>query len=249
MRVRATVAYDGGPFHGFAVNEGVRTVGGDLTDALSRCLRHPVELTCAGRTDTGVHARGQVVSFSAPDEVDLPAVRTAVNRMLAPAIAVSDMDAAPEEFDARFDATSRTYHYTVLNREVPDPFLAATAWHYPRRLDVVAMNSAATAIVGKHDFSSFCRRQHAADGSEKSRVREVLRAEWQQGQQGLLRFEIEASSFCHQMVRSITGALVDIGVDRRPPEAMAEILAAKDRSRVPNLAPPHGLCLWSVSYQ
>lgn len=248
MRVKATVAYDGGPFRGFAPNEGVRTIGGELADALSRCLRQSVDLICAGRTDTGVHARGQVVSFAAPDDVDLPVVRTAVNRMLAPSIAVRNMEAAPEGFDARFDATSRTYHYTVLNREVPDPFLAATAWHYPRRLDVDAMNDAATALVGEHDFSSFCRKQHAADGSEKSRVRVVLRAGWQTADQDTLRFEIEASSFCHQMVRSITGALVDIGAARRSSRAMAEIMAAKDRAGVGQLAPPHGLCLWSVSY-
>ena len=105
MRVRATVAYDGGPFHGFAVNRGVRTVGGDLTDALSRCLRQPVALTCAGRTDAGVHAWGQVVSFDAPDDADLLGVRTAVNRMLAPAIVMRAVDAAPADFDARFSAT------------------------------------------------------------------------------------------------------------------------------------------------
>ena len=248
MRVRATVAYRGESFHGFAVNEGVRTVGGDLTDALGRCLRQPVELTCAGRTDTGVHAWGQVVSFDAPDDADLLRVRTAINRMLAPAIAIRVLEAAPAGFDARFDATSRTYHYTVLNRDVPDPFMAATAWHCPQPLDVDAMNAAATAIVGEHDFSSFCRRQHTADGTEKSRVRNVGRAEWHAANQGQLRFEIEASSFCHQMVRSITGALVEIGTGRRPPEAMAAILAARDRSGVGNLAPPHGLCLWSVSY-
>ena len=248
MRVRATVAYDGGPYHGFAVNEGVRTVGGDLTDALSRCLRKPVELTCAGRTDAGVHAWGQVVSFEAPDDADLLSIRTAVNRMLAPAIAVRAVQPAPDSFDARFDATSRTYRYTVLNREVPDPFLAATAWHYPHGLEIDAMNAAAAVLVGKHDFSSFCRRQHNADGTEKSRVRRVLRAEWEADDDNLLRFEIESSSFCHQMVRSVTGTLVDIGAQRRPPEDMVAILAAKDRSRVPNLAPPHGLCLWSVSY-
>ena len=248
MRVRATVAYDGGPYHGFAVNEGVRTVGGDLTEALTKCLRQRVELTCAGRTDTGVHAWGQVVSFDAPDDADLLGVRTAVNRMLASAIVVRAVEPASEGFDARFDATSRIYRYTVLNREVPDPFLAATAWHYPHLLDIDAMNAAAAFLVGEHDFSSFCRRQHSADGTEKSRVRRVLRAEWDADDDNLLRFEIESSSFCHQMVRSITGTLVDIGAVRRPPEAMAAILAAKDRSRVPNLAPPHGLCLWSVSY-
>lgn len=248
MRVRATVAYDGGPYHGFAVNEGVRTVGGDLTEALTKCLRQSVALTCAGRTDTGVHAWGQVVSFDAPDSADLLGVRTAVNRMLAPAIAIRALESAPAGFDARFDATSRTYRYKVLNREVPDPFLAATAWHYPRSLNIDAMNGAAAFLVGEHDFSSFCRRQHRADGAEKSRVRRVLRAEWDAEDDNLLRFEIEASSFCHQMVRSISGTLVDIGAERRPPEAMATILAAKDRSGVPNLAPSHGLCLWSVSY-
>jgi len=248
VRVRATVAYDGGSFHGFAVHDGVRTIGGDLTEALSRCLRQPVDLTCAGRTDTGVHAWRQVVSFDAPGDADLLRVRTAVNRMLAPAIVVRALEAAPDGFDARFDATSRTYRYTILNRDVPDPFLAATAWHYPRVLDVDKMNAAAAAVVGEHDFTSFCRRQHAANGAEKSRVRVVYRAGWHTADQDLLRFEIEASSFCQQMVRSITGALVDIGVGRRRPEAMAAILAARDRSRVGNLAPPHGLCLWSVSY-
>lgn len=249
MRVRATVAYDGGPFHGFAINQGVRTVGGDLTDALALCLRQPVVLTCAGRTDTGVHAWGQVVSFDAPDDADLLAVRTAVNRMLAPAIVMRAVDAAPADFDARFSATGRTYRYTVLNRDVPDPFLAATAWHCPRPLNMAAMNTASAAIVGEHDFASFCRRQHTADGTEKSRIRHVRRAEWTAADHDLLCFEIEASSFCHQMVRSITGALVDIGAARRPPEAMAAILAAKDRSVVGNLAPPHGLCLWSVAYE
>ena len=248
MRVRATVAYDGGLFHGFAINEGVRTVGGDLTEALTKSLRQPVDLTCAGRTDTGVHAWGQVVSFDAPDDADLLRVRTAVNRMLAPAIVVRALEAAPDGFDARFDATGRTYRYTILNREVPDPFLAATAWHCPRPLAVDQMNAAAAAVVGEHDFSSFCRRQHSADGTEKSRTRLVHRAGWQTTDHDLLRFEIEASSFCHQMVRSITGALVEIGTGRRPPEAMAAILAARDRSGVGNLAPPHGLCLWSVSY-
>lgn len=248
MRVRATVAYDGGSFHGFAINEGVRTIGGDLADALTRCLRQSVDLTCAGRTDTGVHAWGQIVSFNAPDDADLLRVRNAVNRMLAPAIVVRALEAAPDGFDARFDATSRTYRYTILNREVPDPFLAATTWHHPRPLAVDQMNTAAATVVGEHDFSSFCRRQHTADGTEKSRVRVVYRAGWQPADQDLLCFEIEASSFCHQMVRSITGALVEIGAGRRPPEAMAAILAARDRSAAGNLAPPHGLCLWSVSY-
>ncbi len=248
MRVKATVAYDGGRYHGFALNEGVHTVAGELTEALAKCLRQSVELTCAGRTDTGVHAQGQVVSFDAPDDADLGGVANAVNRMLAPTIAIRGAKPASAGFDARFDAISRTYRYTILNREVPDPFLAATSWHCPQPLDIGAMRTAAAVLVGEHDFSSFCRRQHHADGTEKSRVRRVLRAEWEAGANSLLRFEIESSSFCHQMVRSIAGTLVVIGARRKPPEAMADILAAKDRSRTPALAPPHGLCLWSVCY-
>lgn len=242
------MAYDGKPFHGFAVNQGVRTVGGELAQALVRCLRQPVEVTCAGRTDTGVHAWGQVVSFDAPDDTELSRLVTALNRMLGPVIVMRDAAAAPEGFNARFHASSRTYRYTVLNRPVPDPFLAPTSWHCPRPLDVEAMNTAAEAILGEHDFSSFCRRQRTAGGAEKSRVRIVSRAGWDTVEEDVLRFEIEASSFCHQMVRSITGALVDIGAGRRSADAMASILAAEDRSAVPNLAPPHGLCLWSVSY-
>lgn len=249
MRVRATVAYHGGGFHGFAVNKGIHTVGGALTEALTRCLRQPVTLTCAGRTDTGVHAWGQVISFDAPDEADLRRAQTSVNRMLAPAIVMRTIETAPPDFDARFDAIGRTYRYTVLNRDVPDPFLSSTTWHCRHSLNVDAMNTAAEVLVGQHDFSSFCRRQHTPDGTEKSRERTVRRARWCAAGPELLRFEIEASSFCHRMVRSITGALVDIGTARRPPEAMVAILAARDRSSVPNLAPPRGLCLWSVAYR
>ena len=177
------------------------------------------------------------MSFDAPDDSDLLDVRTAVNRMLAPAIVIRVLESAPESFDARFDATSRTYRYTVLNHEVPDPFLAATAWHCSRPLALEAMSAATAFLMGEHDFSSFCRRQHTADGKEKSRVRRVLRAGWEVEDGSLLRFEIEASSFCHQMVRSITGTLVDIGAARRPPESMAAILNAKNAPLGPQPGP------------
>ncbi len=262
MRLRATVAYDGGLFHGFAANRGVRTVSGDITAALSRCLGQPVQLTCAGRTDAGVHARGQVISFDLPapytstpntKKIDLVKLRNSLNKMLSPSIAVQALTHAPNGFDARFDALSRTYRYSVLNDEAPDPFLANTTWHYPHRLDIQAMNTAAQHLLGTHDFTSFCRRQHSRDGSEKSRVRHIHNACWHTHHvcgynKQILQFEITASSFCHQMVRSITGTLVHIGANHQKAADIISILSAKDRAQAPNLAPPQGLCLWEVTY-
>jgi hypothetical protein len=136
QRVRLLVAYDGSRFHGFAENAGVATVGGTLRRHLETVLRAPIELTCAGRTDTGVHAWGQVVSFDAPaDGLDLVALQRSLNGMGAPAIVVRSVEAAPADFDARFSAVWRRYRYTVLNTDVPDPFLAATTWHVGRPLD------------------------------------------------------------------------------------------------------------------
>ncbi|MYG93509.1 MAG: tRNA pseudouridine(38-40) synthase TruA [Acidimicrobiia bacterium] len=252
MRIKATVAYDGASFHGFATNPGVRTVGGELSEALSRCLRQVIKLTCAGRTDTGVHAQGQVVSFDVCDNNtannNLTTLRNSVNKMLAPTIAIREMSQASDTFDARLDAQSRTYRYTLLNSEVHDPLLANTTWHHPRSLDITAMNEAAQHLLGEHDFSSFCRRQHSRDGTDKSRIRQLLRAQWADIGGELLQFEIEASSFCQQMVRSIVGTLIDIGTKRWPPETMSSILAAKNRSHASNLAPARGLCLWAVTY-
>ena len=156
VRVRCTVAYDGQGFHGFAVNEGVRTVGGTLANAIRRVVGHPVTLTCAGRTDTGVHAAGQVVTFDAAGEgLDLAYLQRAINRLCAPAIAVSDVAFVPPEFDARFSATGRRYRYLVLNRAVPDPFLANRAWHVEQPLngpiDANHQETAARCVVGSKD--------------------------------------------------------------------------------------------------
>jgi tRNA pseudouridine38-40 synthase len=158
VRLRLLVAYDGSGFHGFASQPDVATVAGALTTAIERVLRHPVELTCAGRTDAGVHAWGQVVSFDAAESaVDLQRIVASVNRTLAPAIVVREASTAAPGFDARHDATARRYRYTVLNRPVPDPFLAGTSWHVPEALDLRAMVLACDPLIGEHDFASFCR--------------------------------------------------------------------------------------------
>jgi tRNA pseudouridine38-40 synthase len=248
IRIKLLLSYEGSGFHGFAAQPGLRTVAGVLTEALGRHLRHPVELVCAGRTDRGVHAWGQVVSFEARADVDTEALLRGINRSLGPAVAIRDCAVVEPGFDARRWATGRRYRYCVLNRAVPDPFLAPTSWHVPKPLDLAAMRLACDPLYGEHDFSSFCRRPPTQGTQEASLVRRVRFADWFDLGEGLLRFEIEAGSFCHQMVRAMVGTMVDMGTGRRKAGEMSAILRARDRSRAGQPAPPHGLCLWEVTY-
>jgi len=248
QRLRLDLSYDGSGFRGFAENRDVPTVAGHLRGALERVLRHPVALTCAGRTDAGVHARGQVVTFDTTAGPDTLRLRDSLNGLLGPRIVVTAVTVAAPGFDARFSATSRTYRYTVLNREVPDPFLAATSWWVPEALDRVALDEACPPLLGQHDFSSFCRRPRGEP--EASLVRRVEAARWSErsGDPGVLVFEVTATAFCHQMVRSIVGTLVEVGRGRRTPADVTAALRARDRSTAGQLAPPHGLVLWAVGY-
>lgn len=249
VRVRMTVAYDGSGFRGFAANAGVRTVGGELAAALARVLKHEIGIVCAGRTDAGVHAWGQVVHFDTPVEPDLVALQRSLNAMLAPAVVVRRATMAEPGFDARRSALARRYRYTVLNRPVPDPFLAATSWHVEEPLDLRAMELACDPLIGEHDWSSFCRRPPEDPAmAPRSLVRVVRESGWTDLGAGVLRFEIEASAFCHQMVRSVVGTLVSVGRGRRRAGDMAGIIRARDRSKAGEPAPPHGLCLWKVRY-
>lgn len=254
-RLRLLVAYDGGPFRGFAANPGVRTVAGVLGEALERRLGYPVQLTCAGRTDAGVHARGQVVSLDvAPEDASddrIESLRGGLNGMCGPDVAVLEAEVAPEDFDARFSALARTYRYTIWNAPDPDVFRRRYAWHVPGPLDLASMNDAATLLVGEHDFASFCSRNEQVIGDEvrvAPTVRRVLRAAWSRRGAALVLFDIEANSFCRQMVRSIVGTLVEVGKGRRPAGDMDRVLASRDRSAAGAVAPPHGLRLESVSY-
>ena len=250
MRVRLLVAYDGTAFHGFAPNRDVVTVAGALADAIERVVGEPVTLTGAGRTDAGVHAWGQVVSFDPTGDVDLRRLQRSVNGLCGPAIAVREATKAPDSFDARFSARWRRYRYSVLNDPAPSPFLASTAWHVPEPLDVAAMRLACDPLIGEHDFSSFCRVPRVPAGEPPtSLVRRVREAMWTDAGDGLLRFEISATAFCHQMVRSIVGLHVDVGRGRRHAGDVLGILRARDRAaNTSNVAPPHGLCLWEVGY-
>jgi tRNA pseudouridine38-40 synthase len=250
VRVRLDVAYDGTGFHGFADNPGVRTVAGCLREATERVLGHRIDLTAAGRTDRGVHARGQVVSFDArADGRDGESLARALYQRRRPAIAVRRAAVVADTFDARFSATGRTYRYRIRNQPVHDPLDARTTWHITEPLDLATLRLGCDPLIGEHDFSSFCRKPPPLpDGSPASRHRRVRRAQWREGDDGLLVFEIEANAFCHQMVRSIVGTLVDMGLGRRKAGEMLGILAARDRHAAGRLAPPHGLVLWEVLY-
>jgi tRNA pseudouridine38-40 synthase len=244
-----TVAYDGRGYHGFAEQQGVETVGGALSSALERVLGHPVQLTCAGRTDSGVHAWGQVVHFDSSvraSDLDLEKVQRAINSLCGPAIVVRNADVAPHGFDARRSAVSRRYRYTVLNRAVADPFLAATTWHVAEPLDRRVLALTCDPIIGEHDFTSFCRAPKGV--THYSMTRTVFDARWADAGDGLVRFEIESSSFCHQMVRSLVGTMIEMGRGHKKAGEMASILRARVRAAAGDLAPPHGLCLWEVRY-
>jgi tRNA pseudouridine38-40 synthase len=243
--VALTVAYDGTDFHGFAAQPDQRTVAGVLRAAIEQVVRGEIsEFVGAGRTDAGVHAWGQVVSFVIGHEVDPDEVARRLTRRLGPEIVVRDARVVPAGFSARHSAVARTYRYTVVNRPVPDPFRARYAWWVPEPLDLSRLRLGADPFVGEHDFAAFCRR--GPEGT--TTVRRVLRSHWDDLGDGILRYEIRANAFCWQMVRSIVGTLVDIGRGRITAGDVLAIIRSRDRARAGALAPPRGLCLWEVDY-
>ena len=249
VRVRLLVAYDGTTFAGVAPNPGVKTVGGTLMTSIERVLRHPVRLTVAGRTDAGVHAWGQVVTFdAAEDGLDLEVLQRSVNRMCAPSIVVREATVEAPDFDARHSAKARRYRYTIVNRPVADPFTAGTAWWVEHPLDLSAMRLACDPLIGEHDFTSFCRKPKVPEGVSWTHVRRILDARWHDLGDGVLRFDIEATAFCQQMVRSIVGTLVEVGSGKKKAGDMTAIIRGRDRSLSGSPAPAHGLVLWEVVY-
>jgi tRNA pseudouridine38-40 synthase len=253
---RIDLAYDGSGFHGYAANPGVRTVQGELERALQAVIGSTPTTVVAGRTDAGVHAWGQVVSFDADADVDIERVTRSLNAMLGPEVVVRGVSSVEDGFDARFEAKSRTYRYFVDDREAPNPLHRHSVWHVEAALDAAEMTAAASAFVGEHDFASFCR---AADG--KTTIRRVLSAAWWRdsdglaprdesggGARGLLVFEITANAFCHQMVRSLVALSIEIGRGRVPVAAIPQIFEARDRNAARGAAPPQGLVLWKVEY-
>jgi tRNA pseudouridine38-40 synthase len=241
-RLRLVVAYDGAPFSGFARQRDRRTVQGELEDALSRLAKRPVRTVGAGRTDAGVHARGQVVHADVPARLDPDRVRRALNGGLRPAITVREAAWAPVGFDARLSARRRTYVYRIDDSGDPDPLLRGFVLAWPRPLDLPRMRQAAGPLLGEHDFAAFCRGRQGATTTRRLRSIGIRR------RQGMVEVRLVADAFCWQMVRGIVGHLLLAGDGRRDPASSAAILAAADRSRAGNIAPAYGLVLEAVAY-
>jgi tRNA pseudouridine38-40 synthase len=255
------LAYDGTDFHGFARQPGTRTVGGELAASLENMSGSPVEIVCAGRTDAGVHAAAQVAHVdlssawlaaqSARRKVaadELAWLARSVSAQLGSEIAVTSAWFAAEGFDARHSALARRYRYDILNSRSPDPLLARTTWFVPAALDLKAMRTASDSLTGEHDFAAFCRRP--PDKPQGPIGRRVLESGWTVPAEpaGVLRFEIEAKAFCHQMVRSLVGSLVAVGEGRMTPADIYALLRSGNRAGAARPAPPHGLCLIAVRY-
>jgi tRNA pseudouridine38-40 synthase len=243
-RFRMDIAYDGTDFSGWAAQPGRRTVSGVLTEALSRVLRTPVGLTVAGRTDAGVHATGQVASADLPAELDTAWALRRLARLLPADVRVRAVAAVPPEFDARFSALCRHYRYRVATAPWgAEPLRArdTLAWPHPFDLDAVAAASA--GLLGEHDFASFCRRREGA-----TTVRALQRLEWSRGPDGVVEAAVSADAFCHSMVRSLVGALLDVGRGRRAVDWPAGLLGREERAADVAVAPAHGLTLVGVDY-
>lgn len=240
--VRLDIAYDGSGFRGYARQPGQRTIQGDIESALETLFGEMPETSVAGRTDAGVHARGQVVSFNHEGEIDFAELTRSLNGLVGPEISVFSASPAPQAFDARFSATSRRYRYLIDPGAAPDPLTRGYVWHAGRGLDFDDMEAAGQAFIGEHDFTSFCR---SVEG--KSNVRRITELHWDHSD-GLLAMWIAANAFCHQMVRAIVGHLYDIGRGFADRDSVPEVIGARDRAAVATVAPAHGLTLWSVGF-
>ena len=251
-RARLLVAYNGAAFHGFALTPGTVTVAQTLNDTIEQITGSPVAVLGAGRTDAGVHAWGQVVHVDLADTTDLDRVVFSMNSLLDPDIVIRECEWVSQDFDARHSALWREYRYTVLNAPTNNPFLAATSWHIRRPLSMPLMQLATDSLIGLHDFSSFCRQPQQSgvnrNAEGPSMMRRVHLAQWHDAGNGILTFDIRANAFCHQMVRSIVGTLVDVGLGRRKAGEMSGVLRAMSRLNTPHIAPPQGLCLMDVGY-
>lgn len=240
--VRLDIEYDGTGFKGWAVQPGLRTVQGELEAALTTVLREPVQLTVAGRTDTGVHALGQVASFDTAAEVREDLARR-LNGVGPDDISVVAARVVEDGFDARGDAKSRSYLYRVLARSPPSPFEQNRALWWPHRIDLEALEACAAALSGNHDFTAFTPTQ-----TDHVRFdRDVQAASWNLDG-SILSFRIIADAFMRNMVRVLVGTMLEVGGGRRTLDSFLKLLVGAPRIDAGDTAPPHGLYLESVSY-
>lgn len=247
-----TLGYNGAPFAGFARQPGQRTVQGELEQALGLIFRHPIEVTCAGRTDAGVHARGQVVSFDVSAELmeerGEHAFLRSINALTSDGISVRTVQKRPAGFSARFDAKARKYRYFLCIEKSAPIFTDGFSWHVPHELDIDAMREASCFLIGEHDFKSFCVAASAEGRSTYRDVQEISFEPQRIMDEQMLVINVAGNAFLHSMVRTIVGTLVMVGRGKRASEWVRTVLEARDRSAAGENAPAKGLVLWDVIY-
>jgi tRNA pseudouridine38-40 synthase len=239
----AVVQYDGTDYYGFQIQAGANTIQGVLEEALSQVTQETTRVVGAGRTDAGVHARAQVISFKTNWRHSWAELQRALNAVLPEAIAVQTLRAVDEQFHARYSARARTYRYTINNNCARAPLSARLAWHVSSPLEATQMHLALQSCVGKRDFAAF---GNAPEKGEHT-VREVLAARcWRELE--WVQIELRANAFLQGMVRRIVGTLVQVGLGRMTLDEFANIVQARDKALVKWKAEPQGLCLWCVEY-
>ncbi len=241
--VKLTLEYDGTDFVGWQVQPNGRSVQQVIEQALETMLKERTPVTGAGRTDAGVHAAGQVCSLRTERTVPLKAFVMGLNSLLPPDVAVLSAEEMPPDFHARHSASGKRYEYRIANRPTRSPLLRRDHWEIYRSLDVAAMREGAKHFLGEHDFSAF----RAADCPAKT-TRRVMRRFDVEGERDLV-ITVEATAFLKQMVRNLVGTLVEVGIGRRPPESIAQLLLGGDRTKAGPTAPPQGLTMAKVFYE
>ena len=242
-RVKLVVSYDGTAYGGSQRQKNTRTIQQTLEEALRRVLKEKTWLSFAGRTDAGVHAEGQVATFTTHRKIPLQGLRRALNAMLPKDIVVRSVAEVPVSFHPRFRPSLKEYRYTIWNHPVPTPFLREYTFHVPHPLNLAAMRKAARLLVGKHDFKSF----QASDKKKRSSVRTLRRLSVRR-KGPLIQMSFQGNGFVYHMVRNIVGTLLDVGRNRSAPEEIFRILSQRDRRLAGPTAPAKGLCLISIYY-
>jgi len=243
MRVRGKVEYLGTTWAGWQVQPGQHTIQGDIEKALEIVIGAPVRVLAAGRTDSGVHATGQVIAFDIPAELELGRLCRSINALTDASVSVAELAPVNDAFDPRRHALSRTYEYTILNARPPSPFLLDRCWHLHAPLDLALLQRLAAMVVGEHDFTAF----RAMDCMSPSTERYVIESTWSRTGH-VLTYRVTANAFLKQMVRTLVGTMVDVAINRLPEAAFAELLDGASRTQAGRTAPPGGLALVHVAY-
>lgn len=247
--LKLTLAYDGTDFSGWQVQPGCATIQGTLASAIGRITGEKVLPQASGRTDAGVHALAQIVTFVTESSVPSENFQNALNNILPASVRVLHVAEAAEDFHARHSAQAKTYRYRIYRDAICPPFLARYVWHYPYPLQMEAMARAAEGVVGEHDFTSFAAvdPERGCEDDSRSNVREIFSSSWERAGAEFV-YTVRGSGFLHHMVRNLVGTFILVGKSTLKPEDVRRILEAKNRSAAGPTAPASGLYLVSVEY-